>query len=288
MPSSVFLDLPDDLLYNILTYVAPPTERVYFLCHRLIPLSSSIRHSINHARVDLWSMILTEYVYNKTLPFKKTTAQPKRSSKRLHRKTSKEEVQVKHRLLCDRTYIAFYALDEMVHSSKTPLSLKNLRWIFENYGPILRCNQYHNLQSKGSYKGMGDSCGTFLVLCCRARHCKESIILNCVKELIEKHGALPDVYDINGKSSTCMTTPLCIASARGFPSIVRYLIKAGASLHTKGTDSIAVLDRPHKRIHGTFTPYEFANKMHQHCSLNKKLKKCMIFLREAERAKRSK
>lgn len=300
MSRNIFLDLPDDLLYSILSYTVGLTGRAHILCHKITLLCSSIRHSIEFERQELWFMILNEYKNTKETPknsrYTKTETKPSRSSKRLRRNTAKEEVADCHKLLCDRTYIAFYALTEMANSSRTPLSLRNLRWIFKNYGPILRCNQYQNPDQAGA-----SASGTFLVECCRARHVKESIILSCIKELIEKHGALPDVNiqtegsEANVKPCRSFSTPLCIASARGMPSVVKYLIFAGASISHKGTDCIPLLTNPHKRIRGTHTPLEFAKEMHLICYPNdaelrgskeyKALKKCINILEQEERTK---
>jgi len=317
-------DLPDVLLYTILTYIAPPTDRASIVCHSFLPLSTSIQTSINQDRQDLWSMILTEYTppppthsKSKSKSKSKTThSQPLRSSKRLRRNTIKEQVQDCHTLLMDRTYIAYYALDEMVSSSKTPLSLRNLRWIYNHYGPILRCNQYQNPYSMGGVSHRspgGQSSGTFLMACCRARYCHERVILKCVKELVEQHGAL--LLEEFGSSSRQLrytrttsstshppkrhcrgdtTTPLCIAAARGMSTIVKYFISKGASVHTKGYDSIAMPRKPFRRIKGLYTPLEFAQTMHSNyiscvdISLTavkqelKSLEKCMQMLKQAE------
>ena len=73
--------------------------------------------------------------------------------------------------------------------------------------------------------------------CCRARYCRESVILACVKELVEKHGANPDVATGAGPGAGGAggLTPLCVAAARGMASVVRFLTGAGASLTIEGT-----------------------------------------------------
>ena len=301
---NIFLALPDDLLYLISNFIAGPTDRASVFCQSIIPLSSSIRQSIKNERPNLWSMILNEYTKKKS--FSKETKNvdtkkkqnsknanieknsvPIRSSKRLKRNGIQEQVQDCHRLLIDRTYIAYYALSEMIHSSRTPLSLKNLRWIFRTYGPIIKCNQYQNTNDmKGSMK-RGE---TFLTTCCRARHVKERVILSCAKELIEKHGAR---LDISNKGNVSTSSPLCIAAARGMSSVVKYFISAGASIQEKGTDSIQLLFNRKKRIRGTYTPLEFAIQMHDEClifaglDINDKqewkgLKKCISILEKAK------
>jgi hypothetical protein len=75
------------------------------------------------------------------------------------------------------------------------------------------------------------------VECCRARYCRESVIHACVKELVEKHGADPDVATGAGPGAGGAggLTPLCVAAARGMVSVVRFLAEAGASLTVEGT-----------------------------------------------------
>lgn len=256
-----FLNLPDDILYIVVTFIKPPTYRASVLCHQLAPLNSSINLSIQNERSDLWTMILNEYTLkinvNKRKDYtnvgkksKTIETTQRRASKRLcHRRTVKKEVQEMHLRLHEQSETAHYLLAELAHSKKKSLSLKHLRYILKNHGgPLIRYN-------RGATIG-----GTFLVECCRARFVKESVILSCVKELIEKCGASTDVSSGNAKGGL---TPLCIASARGMPSVVKYLLKAGASIDRKSTGSFRLYSNPNKSITGTFTPLEFAKAMRE-------------------------
>ena len=254
-----------------MVFVMPPTYRASILCHHLELLNSSIKNSIAIERPDLWSMVLNEYNLNnygkkrkKSNPtfatsnprltsMKSLQAAPRRISRRIHeRRTMKQRVQEAHLRLIEKTEVAHYYVTEMAHSQTNSLSLKALRSTFNQYGgPLIR---YNHRALVG---------GTFLIECCRARHIKESVIVSCAKELLEKCGANPNVSSgvgpaENGKGGL---TPLCIASARGMSLLVRYLLKRGASKELKGTGSFRLFSNPNKSISGTFTPIEFAKTM---------------------------
>ena len=256
------LNLPDDVFYIIITYINKPTYRASILCHQIAPLNSSFYQSIEKERSELWSMILKEYNSNNKnnssntnhIQKRKNIQQPqkRRTSKRLRlSRTMKKEVHDAHLRIYEQTEIAHYVLTECIHSKNQCLSLKQLRYLLNRYGgPLLR---YNHQAAVG---------GTFLIECCRARHVKESVILSCVRELIEKRGALPDVSSGIVKSGNKKgLTPLCIAAARGMPSVVDYLLKHGASYHLEGSGSFRLFSNPMKSISGTLTPLAFAKKM---------------------------
>lgn len=99
---------------------------------------------------------------------------------------------------------------------------------------------------------------------CRARHVAESVIVSCVRELVEKRGSLPDIASGAGpgKNGAGGLTPLCIAAARGMASVVRYLLKVGASPVVKGTGRFRLFCNGSKSIHcRNVTPLEFAKAM---------------------------
>lgn len=177
-----------------------------------------------------------------------------------------------------------------MQSKKTPLTLKRLRGILKQYGPPLR----YNFRSEVGW--------TFLVECCRALYVQESVILCCVKELVEKHGASPNVYascdvglkfkGVNGSSGI---TPLCVAAARGMPSVVRYLIRAGADINLSGTGRFRLVANTMQSVVGTFTPLEFAEAVKEaellsglsfRASAMKDVVKCIRLLKREQQCER--
>mmetsp|Transcript_35178 Transcript_35178/g.105053 ORF Transcript_35178/g.105053 Transcript_35178/m.105053 type:complete len:295 (-) Transcript_35178:1167-2051(-) len=255
---SLFLNLPEVILYSVLTFVAPPTDRAAALCHRVAPLNSAHHRAVESRWDILWSAIRdNEYGclhgQNSSSGGSSGTA-PRRASKRL-RRTPKDQVRDAHTLLLDNTKIAHFALSEMAHSSRTSLTLARLRWMFREYGPVLRVNQ------------RADIGGTFLIKCCRARYVEERAVLRCVRELVERHGALPDVASAvtvpgrSGGKGDYGLTPLCVAAARGMPSLAKYLLKIGASPVVEATGRFRLFSNPGRSIFGTYTPLGFARAM---------------------------
>ena len=174
--------------------------------------------------------------------------------------------------------------DLAISKTPHPLSLARLRGILNTYGPNLNINQRSAIG------------GTFLVDVVRARCVKESVILSCVKELIEVYHASPYVpategaqyqklkqrCSSNNKSKVVgnLLPPLVVASARGMPSIVKYLLsyeneKRGNRKHEmnnnvyevisiqddEGSSRFRLFTNPKKSICGTHTPLKFALKM---------------------------
>eukprot|EP00569_Conticribra_weissflogii_P013905 CAMPEP_0171416094 /NCGR_PEP_ID=MMETSP0880-20121228/39920_1 /TAXON_ID=67004 /ORGANISM="Thalassiosira weissflogii, Strain CCMP1336" /LENGTH=452 /DNA_ID=CAMNT_0011934331 /DNA_START=206 /DNA_END=1565 /DNA_ORIENTATION=+ len=103
-----------------------------------------------------------------------------RRSTRLRPATPKESYIHSHNLLLQRTENALLELTERCHSSKTPLSLSFLQKLLREHSPIA-INQRVRTG------------GTFLVELCRARYVSEGVILRCVRLLVGKFGANPNV-----------------------------------------------------------------------------------------------
>lgn len=191
--------------------------------------------------------------------------------------------------------------DLAISKTPHPLSLARLRSVLNTYGPNLNINQRSAIG------------GTFLVDVVRARCIKESVILSCVRELIEVYSASPYVpategaqyqklkqikRKVNGKHNNFtshrtagnLLPPLVVASARGMPSVVKYLLsyekqklgmtskqqKANATCTTaehstkmldltlekmEGSSRFRLFTNPKKSICGTYTPLNFALKM---------------------------
>mmetsp|Transcript_11004 Transcript_11004/g.16645 ORF Transcript_11004/g.16645 Transcript_11004/m.16645 type:complete len:347 (+) Transcript_11004:1325-2365(+) len=301
--------LPDEVLYKILCFVSPPNNIVTTVCQSLVPLCHATKLYID-TNDTLWESILGGYylscddhnrnddndkassttlnsTLNTTTTNRKNRAAStnvdtyrartqRRSSKRLRRTTAKEDVIHAHLVLRDQTEMALQEVAEIA-IFKTPhtLSLARLRSILKTYGPNVKVNQRSAIG------------GTFLVDCTRARHIKESVILSCVKELIEKYGASPYIPALeqgkrrtsssnkgnnNSNSSATSSTgnsntlpPLVIAAARGMPSVVKYLLthddEEGTLMSMEGTSRFRLFTNAKKSICGTYTPLQFAQKM---------------------------
>ena len=116
-------------------------------------------------------------------------------------------------MIRDNSEIAFFYLTEMA-SSAGGLTKAKLRGLLHEYGPI----RVNNVVSSG---------GLFLVELCRAKQLRESTILACVKELVEYYGALVDCT--TRESASSQQNSLCVATVRGMPTIVKYLLQKGAN-----------------------------------------------------------
>ena len=209
----------------------------------------------------LWDIILGGYYLDSSRSasanaYKARTQ--RRSSKRLRRTTAKQDVIHAHLVLRDQTELALQEVADMaISKTPKPLSLARLRGIMNNYGPVLNIDQRSAIG------------GTFLVDCCRARCVKESVILACVRELIEHYGASPNVpategssYQLISKKQHNTLPALVVAATRGMPTVVKYLVEhTSASIHEKGASRFRLFMNPKKSICGYYTPLEFAQKM---------------------------
>ena len=262
-------DLPDAILYIILTYVEGPTNTGPVLCRSIASLCSSLHHQVERDRDGLWEIILREYnqssndtkssIANRSPVFLFSAQQEsaynqrrrRRQSKGLRQTTVKQDVIYSHKSACDRTESAILQLSEMAHDKHHPLSLARLRAIFRDLGPTLRINQRAKIG------------GTFLVEVVRARYVSDSVILRCVKELIEVRKADPNVPAAEGHPGYegSSLPPLVVAAGRGLPTVVKYLLHAGASIHDKGTSRFRLYSKPTKTVSGTYTPLDFSKAM---------------------------
>ena len=156
----------------------------------------------------------------------------------------------------DNTEIAFFYLSELAHNSaggnggKGALTRRDLVGILNEYGPYLRFN---NPVSSG---------GTYLVEVCRARRVRESVILKCVEELVGHRGCLLNVHTAEAKNS--QLTALCVAAVRGMPTVVRYLLRKGASKDIACSGRFRLATNARKSVRCTnASPLEFARTMKQ-------------------------
>ena len=232
--SCLLLNLPEVIISHIVSFSAAPTLRARVICHQL-GLTCRLASQLWIERADAMWQTLLEQDYGVTA----TNDMNRRSSKRL-RRSPQDRVRDAHKLIQMHTEIAYYYVAELAQTQNTKggLSRSKMTRIIEEYGPHLRIN---SVVSSG---------GTFLVEVCRSRHVQESTILQCVQELVEQRGALVDVC--SSESSSSQLSALCVASARGMPTVVRYLLEQGATpslrcsgrfrLHTKVSRSIQCRD----------------------------------------------
>jgi hypothetical protein len=152
-----------------------------------------------------------------------------------------------HRVVVDRTEICYYYLSELTNSRG--LSRAKLVRLVNEYGPHLRINE---TVSSG---------GLFLVEVCRARNVKESAVLNCVRELVEKRGAA--VNNCTNEPPASLTA-LAVAAARGMPSVVKYLLQAGADPAIAASGRFRLHANPKKSVRcDAAPPIEFVKVMMQ-------------------------
>lgn len=272
-------------------------EHTSSLCHRLAQTCHAFNSAVDTGLHNVWSAILAQDYQDQESHRGSTTSSsrqsPRRTSKRL-RRSAKDSVAASHQLLIERTGISHFCVAEWAHSKQSPLSVARLRWALREYRPI-RIN--HRVEIGG----------TLLVECCRARYVKEGVVLGCVRELVERHGADPNLAAASEKRYRTHAanalydslhsrskqggglTPLCIAAARGMASVVRYLLRAGASPAVVGTGRFRLHTNSAKSVSGSYRPLRFAETMKSaeeaqgaDAAAVGDLNKCIHLLRKAE------
>ena len=262
-------NLPEELIFKVVAFVAAPTNRATVLCHTIAPLCKAAYKKIIPVNDDLtssasllWDTVLTEdYVsaatrYNDLVGAKeRPTKKPKhahhdrRECKRLQR-CAIHRVRDAHRLISDNTEIAYFYLSEMVNctSNGNKLTKARLVSLLHEYGPNLRFNRPVS------------SGGLYLVEICRAKNVKETVILRCTQELVENWGIQIDLRTT--ESNISCQTALCVAAARGLHTVVQYLIDRGAIRDILSSGRFALHTRPKKTIRCLDqTALEFATTM---------------------------
>lgn len=267
------LELPEVLLYSIVSFVAGPTHRAHVVCHELAPLSRIAADALLEKNATLWEALLEgDYGVKDDIQH---TANTRRALKR-RRESPLFRVRDAHLMVVANTDLAYYYLEEMTNSTTKSLTQSRLYQLMEEYGPHLRVND----RTKTG--------GTFLVACCRARDCRESDILKCVKLLVEIYHADLDLFTLETAQSSL--TPLCVAAARGMSTIVKYLLLQGASPVARGTGRFRLHTNKRKSVKFIqATPLEFAETMkaaevEEGASMRdvKDLDKCIRQLRQSQ------
>jgi len=252
--SGAIWKLPEILLYQIAQFCSPPTERAAFFCHKIAPLCRASYKAIlvqdEKSGSGLWDLVLQgDYGVNKEKELRATAR--RRSCKRLKR-SPVYQVRDAHKLMIDNTELAYFYLWELSCSSspksKNCLTKMKLVRILDKFGPCLMLNK---TVSSG---------GTFLVEVCRSRNATAHTILKCCEELVEQRGAL--VNKPTNEASNSTLTPLCVASVRGMPKVVEYLLSKGAFTDTKCSGRFRLHTNPKKTIRcSKSSPLEFSQAM---------------------------
>jgi len=248
-PSFDLWDLPDVLLFRVVSFAAAPTERAAVLCHQLGPLCPAAHRSIfSPERSLLWDTVLRED-YGVVDVIRKTK---RRKCERLMR-SAVERVRDAHQLMSTNTEYAFFHLSELIHGKNREgkkLSKAQMNRILDEFGPRLRV---HRTVATG---------GIFLVELCRARNVAERTVLQCVQALVEERGAAPSVNMRTSESTECCETALCVAAARGMATVTKYLLRRGADplIKSSGRFSLHTNKRQSVRCHEA-TVAEFVKAM---------------------------
>mmetsp|Transcript_34375 Transcript_34375/g.38652 ORF Transcript_34375/g.38652 Transcript_34375/m.38652 type:complete len:192 (+) Transcript_34375:108-683(+) len=112
-----------------------------------------------------------------------------------------------------------YSSSSSSSSKKNSLTKHKMVQILNEYGPHLMLNR---TMASG---------GNFLVEICRCRHSSVTTILRCVQELVRR-GASEVVNRATYESRSSSLTALCVASVRGMPQVVKYLLSI---MHTSNS-----------------------------------------------------
>jgi len=269
-------ELPDVILFHVVSYVAPPTHRAAVLCQLSALCKASRTAIVLQEERPIWDIVLSE---DYGAPSATQDDLHRRVPKRL-RRSPIHRVRDAHVRIQDNTEIAFHYLTEMTvgntcnsnssgkSKKKQCLSKTRLLQLISEYGPHLRL---HQTVSSG---------GLYLVELCRARHVKESVILHCLQALLERYGgqcrnsnnsnnnphpqcsALLDL--VTAESPRSRQTALCVAAVRAMPTVVRYLLQSGASPHVLSSGRFRLHTQPKKTISCTdVTPLQFCYAMRQ-------------------------
>lgn len=237
-------ELPDILFYRVGQFVSSPTERASLFCHKLALLCKASYRSIlmdENKSIGLWDLILRGD-YGIVI----SENEKLRHSKRLKRSPA-HKVRDAHKLMIANTELAYNDLWELGYSSKkNALTKQKLINILNEYGPVM----LNRTMPSG---------GNFLVEVCRSRNASQNIILHCVQELVERRGAFVNIPTNDAKNSSL--TALCVASVRGMPRVVAYLLSNGAT-NIRCAGKFKLYKNPKKCLRCTgVIPLEFSQQM---------------------------
>ncbi|CAJ1960304.1 unnamed protein product [Cylindrotheca closterium] len=146
--------------------------------------------------------------------------------------------------LCQRTEDAHMALEALLNSDQTPLSVEKLRRILDQGILINRRSQ---------------SGRTFLHECCTADYVDARVVHRCVQELLTRYQADPNILTTGETDGD--RPAIFFSISRLMPSVTAALIQAGANSKVQVTGTFRLVSNPAETFSGTFTPVEFARRL---------------------------
>lgn len=239
----VVTKLPVEAFYNILECMVPSIEIGPALARSIAPVCR-LTWTFVQSSDDVWERVKVGYS-------KMWDADVNSYSLRSYRPSSQEEshmnyVMKVHQLIRRDTADALVELEKAIENEKQPLTLTVLKGIFRRHS------------SNGSYyidANQSIENGNFLTFCCEAVFASERVVKGCVKYLIQVRGACPNKPTSNGY------TPLAIATARGLPTVVQYLLEQGADINQRSQGWFKLESSPKKTVKGCFSPSRFAQEL---------------------------
>ena len=282
--TKILLDLPHDVWFRILEFIALPTFRACILCHKIAPLCKASRTFVNEGEKSraLWECLYrADYVNNKSLS---TTAKPGDAGKNMltirrksprKRKTNEDMrqdhrlvVQREHQCLLNRTDNFYDDVEQIVNpfpylrlDKKRPrfvrkkkksgsLSLDKLKQLLEQYAPI----SVHRVSPVSGR--------TLLQLLCAGEMSAPTIVA-CIRYLLqEPYRADPNQYS-KGESPFADRPILYFAISRAWPTLVQTLLDVtnNSVLKTRVRGHFRMTFDTTRVISGAYTPLEFAQEM---------------------------
>ena len=292
IPHLFLWELPESLLFYIVSFVAPPTHRAAVLCHQIAPLCRAAYHKILEESTSssssletegvasqdesagfstsslLWDAVLQEdYGVHEEEATQLQNTNHHRSKRRCSSRIT--QLQERPRRACKRLRRSPVHRVRDAHlliKDHTEIAFYYLTEMTNSSKQKLsKTSLVRLLEEYGPHLRINmivSSGGLYLVEVCRARHVKEQVILKCVKELIEERGALVNLATQESESSR--QTALCVAAVRAMPTVVQYLLQHGADPSVLSSGRFRLHTQPKKTLHcRSVTPLAFAQAMHQ-------------------------
>lgn len=237
-----FSNLPDHLIYHILEFAASATSKIRIM-RKLSLTCKHLNHAVeNRPWNGVWGIFLQrDFHRNGERQSRSKRARRHHSQPILTCKAQTEELYAD---LCQKTEDAHMSLHAMLDSDQTSLSLVRLRGLMNGRVLVNRRSQAGR---------------TFIQECCTADYVDARVVLQCVRELLDVHGANPNMLTKGEKDGD--RPALFFAISRLMPTLVEALLIAGASREAKVKGRFRLVSDPSATIDGAFTPLEFAEKL---------------------------
>jgi hypothetical protein len=247
-------DLPEDVLFHVVSYAAPATRRAGILCHSIARLCQASYGTTILGERDrsarLWDMILEED-YSSSIDSSAPTPKKVKSSRtglrQRVRRSPAQRVRDAHTSLVINTGDCFIDLWDMART-RGGLSRSNLVDKINEYGPHLRIN---DVVSTGDL---------FLVEVCDAI-ATEAVILECVREHVEQRGAIVDMCT-NQPPDSMNALWVAARPCGGWPLLVEYLLHSDADATIACSGRFGLRANPRREIQcDNATPLQFASSV---------------------------